>query len=185
MTSAVHRTMAELHEGLPEVRTSPRDLGVLRMIVRRPADGEREMLDAADLDLNVGLVGDNWHTRPSSRTPDRSPHPDMQLNIMNVRAADLIAGSEDRWSLAGDQLFVDMDLSYANLPPGTRLSIGDAVVEVTDQPHRGCRKFHDRFGNDALRFVNSPEGQELNLRGICARVVTPGQIARGDLVRRL
>jgi hypothetical protein len=158
-------TMAELEAGLDEIRNSPTDEGVLELIVRRPKVGEREVLEEAELHLARGLVGDNWSERPSSRTPDGSPHPDMQLNVMNARTVALLAQHKDRWALAGDQLFIDLDLSPSNLPPGTRLALGSAVIEVTHQPHTGCKKFLERFGLDALKFVSSPVGKELNLRG--------------------
>ncbi|MFK7908288.1 MAG: MOSC domain-containing protein, partial [Chitinophagales bacterium] len=129
--------------------------------------------------------GDNWSRRPSSRTPDKSPHPDMQLNIMHARAIALLAQTEDRWQLAGDQLLVDMELSDENLPAGTQLSIGSAIIEVTTQPHNGCKKFAQRFGVDAVKFVNSPIGKELHLRGINAKVIQGGTIRKGDVVRKL
>lgn len=180
-----HLTMAELEKGLDDIRRSPQDNGVLRMIVRRPAIDEREILQQGELDLVEGLVGDTWNSRGSTRTDDGSAHPDMQLNIMNSRAIALLAQDEDRWQLAGDQLFVDMDLSDTNLPPGTRLSLGTAVVEVTDRPHTGCKKFKARFGLDALKFVNSSVGKQLHLRGINAKVVQPGVIRLGDVVRKV
>lgn len=171
---------------LDPVISAPSDSGELRLIVRRPAVDEREVVTEAMLDEVEGLVGDTWRQRPSSRMPDKkSPHPDMQLNIMNSRAAELIAGDESRWPLAGDQLYVDLDLSGENLPPGTRLAIGDALIEVTAQPHTGCAKFSARFGSDMLRLVNSPEGRRLNLRGINARVVRGGRIRKGDVVRKV
>lgn len=185
MTEAFHLTMEELEAGLDEIRAAPREEGVLKLIVRRPRIEEREVLEEAELDLVEGLVGDNWRTRGSSRTPDGSSHPDMQLNIMSSRVIALVARTPDRWKLAGDQLFIDLDLSAENLPPRTRLALGSAVVEVTDQPHTGCRKFVERFGADALRFVSSPVGRQLHLRGINARVVQPGVIRVGDLARRL
>ena len=178
-------TTAELEAGLAAVRQSPKDSGVLEMIVRRPRAGEREMLDEAELDLVDGLVGDTWKLRASKRTSDGSPHPEMQLNIMNSRVATLVAQQRDRWALAGDQLFVELDLSAENVPAGTRLAIGSAIVEVTAEPHTGCAKFVDRFGLDAMKFVNSPIGRQLNLRGINAKVVRPGTIRVGDVVRKL
>ena len=180
-----HLTTAQLEAGLDHIRRSPRDEGVLEMIVRRPAEDEREVLEEARLDTVEGLVGDTWRLRPSSRTPDRSAHPDMQLNVMNARAAALVSQAKDRWPLAGDQLYVDLDVSAENLPPGTRLSIGSAVIEVTDQPHTGCKKFVARFGAEAMKFVNSPLGRQLNLRGICAKVVRGGTIRSGEVVRKL
>ena len=136
------------------------------------------------LDLDEGLVGDAWLARGSSR-PDGSANPDAQLTLMNARAAEVITGSRDRWPLAGDQLYVDLDLSIDNLPPGTRLAVGDAVVEVTPEPHTGCAKFSARFGTEALKFVNKSPGRELRLRGVNARVVTPGSIRAGDTITRL
>lgn len=180
-----HRSIEELLAGLADVRRSPRDAGRLELIVRRPAVGAREVLDEARLDIADGLVGDTWKERASSRTPDRTPHPDMQLNIINARAIELVAQTKERWPLSGDQLFIDIDLSDANLPAGTRLELGSAVIEVTDQPHTGCSKFAARFGRDAFNFVNSPVGTELHLRGINARVVQPGEIKVGDVVRKL
>lgn len=180
-----HATAQELEAGMEAIRESPKDEGVLRMIVRRPRVDERETLEEGELDLAEGLVGDNWSTRGSSSTADGSAHPERQLTIMSARVIELLAGTEERWPLAGDQLFVDLDLGAGNLPPGTRLSLGDAVVEVTAPPHAGCEKFMARFGRDALRFVNTPEGRRLNLRGVNARVVRPGRIRAGDVVRKL
>lgn len=180
-----HLTTEELHAGLEGIRQSPKDEGVLELIVRRPQIGEREVLDEGELDIVDGLVGDTWRTRGSRRSKDGLAHPDMQLNIMNARVASLLAVEKNRWPLAGDQLYMDLDLSTANLPPGTQLAVGTAVIEVTDQPHTGCRKFVSRFGVDAMQFVNSPLGRELCLRGINAKVVRPGTIRSGDAVTKI
>jgi hypothetical protein len=182
MAPMLHRTTEELEAGLPDIAASPIGTGRLELIVRRPSLGEREVLDVGQLALEVGLVGDTWRERPSTRTADRSPHPEMQLNVMNVRAATLVAASSDRVPLAGDQLYVDLHLGTEELPAGTRLRVGDAVIEVTAIPHRGCAKFTRRFGLDAMRFVNSDAGQRLNLRGINAKVVVPGTIRAGDAI---
>lgn len=180
-----HLTKAELEAGLDEIRRAPKDEGVLQLIVRRPQIEEREILQEAELHLVDGLLGDSWIRRGSSRTADGSPHPDMQINVMGARAAALVAQAKERWHLAGDQLYLDMDLSSANLPPGTQLAIGSAVIQVTPPPHTGCHKFVARFGIEAMRFVNSAVGRELNLRGINARVVQPGLIRVGDVARKL
>jgi MOSC domain-containing protein YiiM len=174
---------AELEAGLPTVREAPRDVGVLELIVRRPAVEEREVVEEAELDLDHGLVGDNWHTR--GRSGGRPANEKAQLTVTSSRATALVAGERERWPLAGDQLYVDFDLSAANVPPGTRLEIGSAVIEVTDDPHTGCKKYSARFGLDALIFANSVEGRSLNLRGINARIVQPGTVRVGDAVRKL
>ena len=184
-TAAQHRTTAQLEAGLDEVRRSPKDDGVLQLIVQRPERGERELVDEGRLDAAVGLVGDNWKTRGSTVTPDGLADPEMQVTLMNSRAADLMAGGRERWHIAGDQLFVDLDLGKENLPPGTRLAIGTAVVEVSVKPHTGCAKFSGRFGTDALRLVSSQVGQELRLRGINTKVVQSGVIRVGDAVRKV
>ncbi|MFI7607738.1 MOSC domain-containing protein [Micromonospora sp. NPDC049366] len=180
-----HRSMDEITEGLHLVRHSPRGVGTLALAVRRPAVDAREVLAVAELDPVAGLVGDSWSQRPSSRTTDRAPHPDMQLNVINSRFVELIAGPDrDAWALAGDQLYVDLDLSFDALPAGSRLAIGDrAVIEVTDQPHNGCAKFAARFGRDAHKIVWSEEGKRLRLRGLNARVIVGGTIKAGDPVR--
>jgi MOSC domain-containing protein YiiM len=134
----------------------------------------------AELDLVEGLRGDGWRTRGSRETADGSAHPEMQLTLMNARAAELVAGDKDRRALAGDQLYLDLDLSIDNLPPGMRLAIGSAVIEITAPPHTGCRSFTNRFGSDATRFVNSREGKRLRLRGANAKVVQAGIVRWGD-----
>ena len=173
-----------LQAGLAEIRRAPRDAGTVELIVRRPAPEERQVVAEAELDPAAGLVGDNWLERGSRATEDGSAHPEMQLTMMSARAAALIARAPERWALAGDQLYVDLDLSSANLPPGTRLAVGAAVIEITDRPHTGCGKFVRRFGVDAMKFVNTELGRELNLRGIYARVVSGGTVRAGDTIRK-
>ena len=177
-----HRSLARLNAALDLVRDAPRDRGVLHLIVRRPAVGVREVLEEGELAAATGLVGDSWHVRHNPRTDDGAPHPDTQITLMSVRAIGAITSDETRWPLAGDQLFVDLDLASANLPAGTRLQIGGAELEVTAQPHTGCGKFVERFGVDAMKWVNAPEGRALNLRGIYAKVVQGGHVRRGDPV---
>ncbi len=179
-----HLTKEELEAGLDAIRQAPANEGVLRLIVRRPKVNTREVLDVGELDLSDGLVGDSWKTRRDYRTPDGSPCLDAQLTLMNARAIALVAQEPQYWPLAGDQLYVDLDLSVANLPPGTQLAIGGAVIQITGTPHTGCKKFAARFGQDAVRFVNSVEGKRLRLRGVNARVVQPGEIHVGCMVKK-
>lgn len=180
-----HLTRPELEAALDAIRESPKNRGVLELIVRRPAVGEREVLHQGELDPAVGLVGDTWSRRGSRRSADGRPHPDMQLNIMNARVVALVAQDRARWPLAGDQLFADLDLGVENLPPGTRLQIGTAIIEVTAVPHTGCGKFVERFGVDAREFVNANEHRDLNLRGINAKVVQRGAIRVGDRLTKV
>ena len=185
MEAAKHFSADELEQGVTNILATPKDDGELKLIVRRPEVDQRETPEQARLDVEQGLVGDNWLARGSRHMPDGVADPEMQLNIMNTRVVHTVAGSEDRWALAGDQLFIDMDLSPENLPPGTQLQLGDAVIEITEPPHTGCKKFAARFGVDAMVFVNSGRGKELNFRGICAKVVTSGDIRVGDIARKL
>lgn len=185
ITEIKHLAMNELEAGLDHIRQSPQDEGPLLLIVRRPRTDEREILNEGALDLTTGLVGDSWQFRSSSKTADGGPHPEMQINIINARVAALVAQDPSRWQLAGDQLYLDLDLSRANLPAGTKLAIGSAVLEVTPPPHTGCKKFVSRFGVDAMKFVNSPLGRELCLRGINARVAQAGSIRVGDVAKKI
>lgn len=182
---SLHLSLSEINAGIGRVLASPQDSGTLEMIVRRPKMNKREVVDSGVLDVSLGLIGDNWSTRGSSRTPDFSPHPEMQLNLMNYRFAELVAGRRERVPLAGDQMFVDLDLSPTNISPGTRLSIGDSVIEVTAVPHTGCKKFVERFGVEAMKFANSDFGRRHNLRGINAKVICGGSIAVGDIIERV
>ena len=184
-TNVKHLTMEELEAALDHLRRAPKDDGVLQLIVRRPEVDEREVLEEAELDPVLGLIGDTWHVRKSRRTPDGSPHPDMQINIMNARVTALVAHEKDRWPLAGDQLYLDMDLSKENLPAGSRISVGSAVLEVSPLPHTGCHKFVARFGLDAMKFVNSEVGKELCLRGINAKVIQGGVVKVGHTARKI
>lgn len=180
-----HMTAEELAAGLDRIRSAPADAGTLEMIVRRPAVDEREVLAEGRLTAEDGLVGDDWRARGSGSTPDGAADSDRQVTVMSSRCVDLLAGGDrSAWPLAGDQLYVDLDLSVANLPPGTRLAVGESLVEVTEPPHTGCAKFSARFGSEALRLANSPEGRVLRLRGLHVRVVEPGLVRAGDTIRK-
>jgi len=185
MLETTHLSLTELEAGLDHIRQAPKDNGVLKMIVRRPAVDAREALSEGELHPLEGLVGDTWNMRVSKSSKDDQPNLYAQITVMNARAIELLAQSEERWALAGDQLYVDFDLSEENIPPGTRLAIGSAIVEVSAQPHTGCNKFSARFGVEAMKFVNSPEGKQLHLRGINSRVVRGGVIRVGDVVRKV
>jgi hypothetical protein len=179
-----HRTFDDLEAGLEEIRRAPADDGRLQLIVRRPVVEEREVLESAQLHTGQGLVGDGWLARGSKRTADGSSDPEAQVTLMNARVVALLAGPRESWSMAGDQLYVDLDLAEANLPAGTRLAIGDAILQVSATPHTGCAKFSGRFGLDALRFVSTPEGRGLRLRGMNTSVVRGGTIRLGDRIRK-
>jgi hypothetical protein len=177
-----HRTLAQLVPHLDHLRSAPREVGELRLVVSRPAEGRRELLTEGKLDPVLGLVGDSWSERPNRRTG--SPDTDRQLTVMGSRMAELLAADPSGQALAGDQLYVDLDLSTANLPPGTRLRVGTAVIEVTAPPHTGCAKFVRHFGDEAMRFVNGRDGRPLRLRGLNARVVGAGTVRPGDTVAK-
>lgn len=180
-----HLSMEELKAGLPAIRASPKDGGELRAIVVRPGHDERLDVDSVGISLMGGVEGDHWAKKCWRETEDGLPHPDVQICIMNARTIALIAQERGNWPPAGDNLFIDIDLSPENLPPGTRLAIGSAEVEITAEAHNGCQKFIQRYGRDACVFVNTGEGKQLRLRGIYARVVKDGRISVGDLFTKL
>jgi hypothetical protein len=168
---------------LSDVQAAPRDVGRVELIVRRPAVDVRELLDEADLDDELGLVGDGWLSRGSRATVDGSADRAAQLTLISTRVLRAIEPDESRWPLAGDQVYVDLDLRVASLPAGSQLAIGDAVIEISETPHTGCAKFSARFGSDALRWINSPVGREHRMRGVNTRILERGTIRVGDAVR--
>jgi hypothetical protein len=179
-------TTASLEARLDHLRAAPADTGTLAMIVRRPDTGVREILDEGLLDETGGLLGDNWLSRATSHAIAEGRHLDAMITVMSARMVALLGETEDVQALAGDQLYVDLDLSHDNLPAGSRIGLGeDAVLEVSVKPHAGCKKFLARFGADALGFVNGDVGTRLRLRGLNARVVRGGVIRPGDVVRRI
>jgi arsenate reductase (glutaredoxin) len=179
-----HLSRERLMAGLGRIRDSPTDGGRVVLVVRRPAVGERDLPAEAVLDRTVGLAGDNWLARGSRSMPDGSADPQRQVTVMNARAAELVAGGADRMSLAGDQLYLDLDLSVENLPAGSLLAVGQAVLRVSEAPHLGCAKFVERFGAEAMRFVNSSAGRQLRLRGMNASVEVRGAVRPGDLAAK-
>lgn len=176
-TGPMHRTTAELDGHLDDILGAPTDNGPVEMIVRRPAEDERETIETGELDKEAGLVGDDWYRRGE-------PYLGAQLTLMNSRVVDAVAGGRERWPLAGDQIYVDLDISHENLPAGTRLEIGGALIEISDTPHTGCAKFAGRYGKEALRWVNVGEGKERRFRGVYAFVVEPGSFSVGDKVKK-
>ena len=177
-----HQTAEALRVGLPDVEAAPSDKGVIRLIVRRPTYDKREVVNEAELDIERGLVGDNWPSRATIGAD--GPERFAQLTLMNARYASLIAGDVEAWPPAGDQVYVDLDLSLSNVPAGSRLQLGTAVIEISAEPHTGCAKFSARFGSEALRLANSEHGRALRLRGVNASVVQAGRFSLDDLVTR-
>jgi hypothetical protein len=186
MSTRMHRTTSELEAALDHLRAAPAEAGPVTLVVRRPERLAREVLDAGVLDTEAGLVGDNWLSRATSRAVDEGRHREAMLTLMSARMVGLLADDDEGRALAGDQLYVDLDLSVDRLPVGARLAVGDdAVLEIAAKPHRGCQKFVARFGADAMAFVNSEEGVRLRLRGVYARVLEGGVVRPGDVVRHL
>ena len=181
----VHVEADQLDAGLLRILDSPQDVGTVELVVRRPVEGEREILDEGVLDLEQGLVGDRWRRATPGAYGDTDDGRAAQITLMNARVIDLVAGDRGRWALAGDQLYVDLDLRQENLPPGTRLRVGSATLEVTDLPHTGCAKFTARFGSAATQFINGKERRNLRLRGMNTRIVEPGTVMPGDSIRKL
>ena len=177
------RSFPNLDPALDHIRAAPKDKGTIELIARRPAQGTREIVERARFDLQLGVVGDGWHRRPSKKTG--APNPEQQVTLMNARAIAAIAKARTDWPNAGDQLYVDFDLSADNLPPGTRLAVGSAILEVSAHPHTGCAKFTARFGSDVTAWVNTEIGRKLNLRGINTRVIVEGEARTGDAIKKI
>jgi MOSC domain-containing protein YiiM len=185
MSEVRHYSLAELNARLPEVHSSPANPGRLLHIIARPVSEQRELRERSEVTPEAGLSGDRWASSCKRMLPDGRLNPDNQITIMNTRCLAILTDDHERWPLAGDNFLVDFDLSETNLPAGQRVKIGTAVLEVTPLPHTGCSKFSKRFGADALKFVNSPEGTKLRLRGLHVQVVQAGVVAVGDDIEKI
>ncbi len=175
--SSRHLPMIELDERLSALPAPPKDVGKLSLIVRRRPDGVRETPERVQLSPGEGIPGDGWSRRP--------PREDVaELAVMRSDVAALISNGQDL-TVCGDNLFVDLDISAGSLAIGARLRVGDAEVEVTPKPHNGCMKFKQRFGQDALTFVNRPSTRDQNLRGIYWKVVVAGEVSVGARIEVL
>ncbi|MCX4026571.1 MOSC domain-containing protein [Endozoicomonas sp. SM1973] len=183
MNSYTSREGLEL--ALEIIKQSPKQEGSVKLIVCRPSVDQRKVLEVGELSLEEGLLGDNWKQRELTRSKNGMVKVDNQLNLMNSRVIEAITTDKEQWQLAGDQFYVDFDLSYENTPPGAQLLIGNAIIEVTEEPHLGCKKFADRFGMDAVKFVNSEQGKQLNLRGINAKIIKPGLVKVGSIIKKI
>ena len=180
-----HLNREELQAGLPHILASPDDDGVLEAIVVRPVSEERREVTQCRLTLAGGVESDHWANGCWKSTESGDPHPDVQICIMNARCIGLIAQERENWAPAGDNLFIDMNLTPDNMPPGQRIAVGSVILEITDTPHKGCAKFIRRYGRDACVFVNTGDGDRYKLRGIYARVVQDGTVRTGDRVRKI
>ena len=178
-------TLEHLQTQLNHIQESPKDTGSVLLIVRRPATEERELISQGRLIPASGLEGDNWRERGSTSMPDGSANPEAEITLMNTRVIQALTQDETRWALAGDQFFVDFDLSEENIPAGTRLALGSAIVEVSPLPHNGCKKFSERFGVDALKFISMAENKPMRMRGINAKIIQAGDVKQGDLIRKV
>lgn len=178
-------TLEHLQTQLNHIQASPKDSGSVLLIVRRPATEERKIISQGRLVPASGLEGDNWRERGSTSMPDGSANPEAEITLMNTRVIQALTQDETRWALAGDQFFVDFDLSEENIPAGTRLALGSAIVEVSPLPHNGCKKFSARFGVDALKFISMAENKPLRMRGINAKIIQAGEVKQGDLIRKV
>ncbi|MBN8583174.1 MAG: MOSC domain-containing protein [Anaerolineae bacterium] len=178
-------TLEHLQTQLNHIQESPKDNGSVLLIIRRPATEEREIITQGRLIPASGLEGDNWRERGSTSMPDGSANPEAEITLMNTRVIQALTQDETRWALAGDQFFVDFDLSEENIPAGTRLAIGSAIVEVSPLPHNGCKKFSARFGVDALKFISMAENKPMRMRGINAKIIQVGDVKQGDLIRKI
>ncbi len=180
-----YQTAEQLQAGMARVYETPRDEGAVRLVVRRPGRGEREILAQGQLDTEQGLVGDDWINRPGMKRDTPSPY--AQVTVMNARAAELVSGDPEpsTWAQCGDQLYIDLDLSEANMPAGTRIAIGEAELEVQAEPHTGCVQFRSWWGPDALRHISTKEGLSLRMRGANTRVIRSGAVRPGDVARKV
>lgn len=174
--------LVDLETILEDVRNSPTEVGKILLIAVRPANGERLVVDQARMSTETGLEGDNWLDRSADKD-NVSRH--NQLTLMNSRFADAITPDGKGWELAGDQLYVDFDISLENAPAGTLLQVGGATIRISEEPHTGCAKFVRRFGREMLKMTQTDVGKDLRLRGVNASVIESGTVCTGDSIRRV
>jgi len=173
-------TTDEINSNLSFILSSPKDVGKIESIIVRRRKNERELRKEVFLSPEKGVEGDRWYDLSKGK-----PDPRRQLTIINSRLIKLLAQSVERMQLAGDNLIIDLDISDANLPVGQRLTIGKVMVEITDVPHTGCSRFAERYGNDAVEFINAPERSSLRLRGVYAKFLNSGLIHVGDIIKKI
>jgi hypothetical protein len=178
-------TAAELEAALPSVLAAPGGAGLVRLLCTRPQPNARAFPEVLTLSRGKGATGDYHPARPWLRLPDGSPDPRIEVSIMPWRVLDLVWRERDRVAHPGDNIAVDMTLAEADLPAGTRLAAGTAILRVSDVPNDGCAKWKVRYGKAAHDWITTPDHLRLRLRGLYAAIEQDGEVRIGDTLRRL